>query len=196
MFLGDIREYMKLLVIILTVLQSLLTTLEQKTLETNFTLTSAQSAMSNETPMTYEGQLKMHGKQFLLNMLSMEAAYDGNTLYMYNEDVDELSLTNPSEEELIQTNPFLYAQKLLPICQYTEKAMGDKTQITLTPKDQSSGISKFILRVVTTTLLPTQIEVHETSGTLTTLRLINAHYTDSIPSFIIEKEGAFINDLR
>lgn len=187
---------MKLLVIILTVLQSLLTTLEQKMLETDFTLTSAQSAMSNETPMTYEGQLKMHGKQFLLNMLSMEAAYDGNTLYMYNEDVDELSLTNPSEEELIQTNPFLYAQKLLPICQYTEKAMGDKTQITLTPKDQSSGISKFILRVVTTTLLPTQIEVHETSGTRTTLRLINAHYTDSIPSFNIEKEGAFINDLR
>ena len=80
---------MKLLVIILTVLQSLLTTLEQKTLETDFTLTSAQSAMGNDMPMSYEGSLRMQGKQFLLNMLSMEAAYDGKTLYMYTEDVDE-----------------------------------------------------------------------------------------------------------
>lgn len=188
---------MKLLFIILTVLQSFLATLEQKTLEANFTLTNGPSTMNDhEMPMTYEGSLKMHGKLFQLSMLSMEAAYDGNTLYMYNEDVDELSLTIPTEEELTQTNPFLYAQKLLPICQYTEKVIGDKTHITLTPKDQSNGINKFVLRVVTNTLLPTSIEVHETSGTLTTLRLNNVYYTDDVPSFTIEKEGAFINDLR
>ena len=187
---------MKLLVIILTVLQSLLTTLEQKTLETDFTLTSAQSAMGNDMPMSYEGSLRMQGKQFLLNMLSMEAAYDGKTLYMYNEDVDELSLTTPTEEELIQTNPFLYAKKLLPECQQKETLIGDKTQITLTPKDPSSGISRFVLRVVTATMLPTSIEIHETSGTVTTLNFKNTRYTDNKQEFILEKEGAFINDLR
>ena len=186
---------MKLLLITLTVLQSLLATLEQKTLVSDFMLTTVNSQLST-TPMTYTGNLTMHGKQFTLSMFAMDAAYDGNTLYMYSEDTDELTLSTPAEEELLQTNPFLYAQALLPVCQYVEKQVGDKTQMTLTPNDQSAGIAKFVLRVETTTFLPTNVEIHETDGKLTTLRLNNAHFTDETPSFTIEKEGAFINDLR
>lgn len=186
---------MKLLLITLTVLQSLLATLEQKTLVSDFMLTTVNSQLST-TPMTYTGDLAMHGKQFTLSMFAMDAAYDGNTLYMYSEDTEELTLSTPAEEELLQTNPFLYAQALLPVCQYTEKQIGEKTQMTLTPNDQSAGIAKFVLRVETTTLLPANVEIHETDGKLTTLRLNNAHYTNETPSFTIEKEGAFINDLR
>jgi hypothetical protein len=191
---------MKLLLIILTVLQSLLATLEQKTLVSDFTMTYTQSPIANSQPMTYTGNLAMHGKQFSLSMFNMEAAYDGNTLYMYSEELEELSLSIPTEKELVQTNPFLYAQALLPVCQYAEKVVGDKTQITLTPTspiaNTQSPIAKFVLRVTTATLLPTTVEIHETEGQLTTLRLNNARYTDETPSFVIEKEGAFINDLR
>ena len=191
---------MKLLLIILTVLQSLLATLEQKTLVSDFTMTYTQSPIANSQPMTYTGNLAMHGKQFSLSMFNMEAAYDGNTLYMYSEELEELSLSTPTEEELVQTNPFLYAQALLPVCQYAEKVVGDKTQITLTPTspiaNTQSPIAKFVLRVTTATLLPTTVEIHETEGPLTILRLNNARYTNETPSFVIEKEGAFINDLR
>ena len=38
--------------------------------------------------------------------------------------------------------------------------------------------------------------IYESDGKVTTLRLTNPKYTDSVPVFIIEKEGAFINDLR
>jgi hypothetical protein len=189
---------MKLLLIILTVLQSLLSTLEQKTLVSDFTMTYTQSPIANsQSPITYTGNLAMHGKQFSLSMFNMEAAYDGNTLYMYSDELEELSLSTPTEEELVQTNPFLYAQALLPVCQYAEKVVGDKTQITLTPTSNSqSPIAKFVLRVTTATLLPTMVEIHETEGPLTILRLNNARYTNETPSFVIEKEGAFINDLR
>ena len=192
---------MKLLLIILTVLQSLLATLEQKTLVSDFTMTYTQSPIANsQSPITYTGNLAMHGKQFSLSMFNMEAAYDGNTLYMYSEELEELSLSTPTEEELVQTNPFLYAQALLPVCQYAEKVVGDKTQITLTPTspiaNTQSPIAKFVLRVTTATLLPTMVEIHETEGPLTILRLNNARYTNETPSFVIEKEGAFINDLR
>ena len=196
---------MKLLLIILTVLQSLLATLEQKTLVSDFTMTYTQSPIANsQSPITYTGNLAMHGKQFSLSMFNMEAAYDGNTLYMYSDELEELSLSTPTEEELVQTNPFLYAQALLPVCQYAEKVVGDKTQITLTPTSNSqspiannqSPIAKFVLRVTTATLLPTMVEIHETEGPLTILRLNNARYTNETPSFVIEKEGAFINDLR
>ena len=184
---------MKLLLITFTILQSLLATLEQNTLVSDFSLSVAEQQAQ---PMTYSGNLAMRGKQFTLSMFAMDAAYDGNTLYMYSEDTEELTLSTPTEEELIQTNPFLYAQALLPVCQYAEKVVGDKTQITLTPNEQSAGITKFVLRVVSTSLLPAAVEIHEASGKTTTLRLTNARYTSEPHFFVIEKEGAFVNDLR
>lgn len=184
---------MKSLFIILTVLQSLFAALEQKTLQSEIAISIADAQTQ---PITYLGHIAMHGRQFALEMFNMEAAYDGSTLYMYSEDTDELTLTTPSEEELIQANPFLYAQALLPVCKHVEKVAGDNTQITLTPDDLSTGISKFVLRVVTATLLPVSIEIHEVDGKITSLRLTKAQYIDTLPIFTIEKEGALINDLR
>ena len=146
----------------------------------------------------------MHGKQFTLEMFGMEAAYDGSTLYIYSADLEEITLSTPTEEELVETNPFLYAQALLPVCQYAEKVIGDKIQITLTPTANSqstiannqSPIAKFILRVATETLLPVSAEVHEVEGNITTLRLTNPQYTDIVPAFVIEKADAYVNDLR
>ena len=184
---------MKLLLIILTVLQSLLAMLEQKTLVSDFSISVAEQ---QSQPITYTGDMTMRGKQFALGMFAMEAAYDGSTLYMYSEDTEELTLSTPTEEELVQTNPFLYAKALLPICQYAEKEVGDKTQITLTPINNSLPISKFVLRVTTSSQLPSVVEIYESDGKVTTLRLTNPKYTDSVPVFIIEKEGAYINDLR
>ncbi len=184
---------MKLLIITLTILQSLFSTLEQKTLQSDFSITITQEQTQ---PMTYAGTLAMRDQKFALEFIGIEAAYDGQTLYMYSEDTEELTLSTPTEEELIQTNPFLYARALLPLCEYTEKAVGDKTQITLTPRDQSLGINKFVLRLVTTTLLPVSAEIHESDGKVTTLRLNNPEYKNECPKFSIEKPEAFINDLR
>ena len=184
---------MKLLIITLTILQSLFSTLEQKTLQSDFSITITQEQTQ---PMTYAGTLAMRDEKFALEFIGIEAAYDGQTLYMYSEDTEELTLSTPTEEELIQTNPFLYARALLPLCEYAEKAVGDKTQITLTPRDQSLGINKFVLRLVTTTLLPVAAEIHESDGKVTTLRLNNPEYTNECPKFSIEKPEAFINDLR
>lgn len=184
---------MKLLIITLTILQSLFSTLEQKTLQSDFSITITQEQTQ---PMTYAGTLAMRDQKFELEFIGIEAAYDGQTLYMYSEDTEELTLSTPTEEELIQTNPFLYARALLPLCEYAEKAVGDKTQITLTPRDQSLGINKFVLRLVTTTLLPVAAEIHESDGKVTTLRLNNPEYKNECPKFSIEKPEAFINDLR
>lgn len=184
---------MKLLIITLTILQSLFSTLEQKTLQSDFSITITQEQTQ---PMTYAGTLAMRDQKFELEFIGIEAAYDGQTLYMYSEDTEELTLSTPTEEELIQTNPFLYARALLPLCEYAEKAVGDKTQITLTPRDQSLGINKFVLRLVTTTLLPVSAEIHESDGKVTTLRLNNPEYKNECPKFSIEKPEAFINDLR
>jgi hypothetical protein len=183
--------------ILLTILQSLFSTIEQKTLLTEFSMTQTQvTATSTQAPITYTGNMKMRGECFTLSMLSMDAAYDGKTLYVYSEEAEELTLSNPTSLELTESNPILFAKALLPVCKYEEKVVGDKTQIFLTPNNQTSGIKKYVLQVVTTTLLPVSIEIHETSGSITTVRLNNAKYTQETPSFQIVKQGVFINDLR
>ena len=76
---------MKLLLITLTILQSLFSTLEQKTLQSDFTISIVQE---QSQPITYTGTLIMRDKKFALELFGMEAAYDGQTLYMYSKDAE------------------------------------------------------------------------------------------------------------
>jgi outer membrane lipoprotein-sorting protein len=96
-------------------------------------------------------------------MYNVRAAYDGSTLYMYNPEVDELTLSNPTEQELVESNPLLYAKALVPVCNATERTIqdGKQTLITLTPKDQSIGINRFVLKVRNADLMPLSVEVKE-----------------------------------
>ena len=186
---------MKGLLIILTVLSSFLANLEQKTLQSDFTITVSEEV---NAPMNYPGTITMHGQLFCLTMFGLEAAYDGKTLYTYNADVDELTLSNPTEQELREANPFLYAQALVPVCNVTERAMqdGKQTLITLTPKDQSIGINRFTLRVRTADWMPLQVEIKEGKKT-TVLKMKEPKFVTGKQEYKISPDkNTFINDLR
>ena len=186
---------MKLLLTILTVLSSFLTNLETKTLQSDFTVTVSEEV---NAPRNYPGTITMHGRKFLLTMFGIEAGYNGKTLYMYAGDTDELTLSNPTDDELRQANPFLYAQALTGVCNITERASSDGSQtiITLTPKDQSIGINRFTLRVRNSDLMPLQIELKEGKKT-TTLKMKNPCYITTQPVYEIKPEkNTYINDMR
>ena len=89
---------MKLLLTILTVLSSFLANLEEKTLQSAFTVTVAEEV---NAPMNFPGEIIMHGRNFRLEMMDIEAAYDGKTMYMYSGETDELTLSNPTDQELL-----------------------------------------------------------------------------------------------
>ena len=186
---------MKLLLIILSILSSFLTNLETKTLQSDFVVTVAEEV---NAPMNFPGTVTMNGKLFRLNMYNIQAAYDGKTMYMYSPETDELTLTNPTEQELLETNPLLYAKALVDVCNITERATGEQTIITLTPKDQSIGINRFVLKVRTADLMPLSVELKE-GKKLTTLKLKEPKYVKSLqPSvFRIQADkNTFVNDMR
>ena len=147
---------MKTLLLILSVLSSFLANLETKTLHSAFTVTVSEEV---NAPMNYPGDIIMQGDKFRLEMMDIEAAYDGKTMYMYTGKTDELTLSNPTEQELLEANPFLYAKALVPVCNVTERTSGDQTIITLTPKDQSIGINRFVLKIRTADLIPLSAEI-------------------------------------
>ena len=176
-----------------TNLDTFLQTLADHTLRSDFVISISEDASQ---PMNYPGTITMRGDRFMLEMFDMEAAYDGKTLYVYSATTDELTLSTPTEQELMEANPFLYAQALSKVCTITEQTAAPQAlTITLTPNDQSAGIQRFTLRIEKETMLPSSIEIKE-GKQLTTLRLTNPTYTTDIPSFTIIKPDAFLNDLR
>lgn len=181
--------------LILTILSSFLSNLETKTLQSDFTITVSEEV---NAPMNYPGTITMHGQLFRLTMFGLEAAYDGKTLYTYNADVDELTLSHPAEQELREANPFLYAQALVPVCNVTERAMNDgkQTLITLTPKDQSIGINRFTLRVRTADLMPLQVEIKEGKKS-TVLKMKEPKFvTDKQEYKLTPDKDTYVNDMR
>ena len=187
---------MQTLLIILTVLSSFLANLEQKTLQSDFTVTVSEEV---NAPMNYPGTVIMHGDKFRLEMFGLEAAYDGKTMYMYSGETDELTISNPTQEELLEANPFLYAKTLVGVCNTTERASSDnkETIITLTPKDQSIGINRFTLRVRNADLIPLQVDIKEGRKN-TTLKMTNPAFVNKKPAYTITPPDAdtYINDLR
>jgi len=183
------------LLIIVSVLTSFLANLETKTLQSDFTITISEEV---NAPMNYPGQLVMQGDKFRLAMLDIEAAYDGKTMYMYTEQTDELTLTNPTEQELLEANPFRYAQALVPVCNVTERASqnGKQTIITLTPKDQSAGINRFTLLVRNEDLMPLKAEIKEGKKN-TVLQLKEPKFVTTTNEYVLEpNKNTYINDMR
>ena len=186
---------MKLVLVILSVLSSFLANLETKTLQSDFTVTVAEEV---NAPLNYPGSIVMHGDKFRLEMFAIEAAYDGKTMYMYSAETDELTLSNPTQQELVETNPLLYAKSLVPVCNVTERESGERTIITLTPKDQSIGINRFVLQVRTKDLMPLSVEIKEGKKT-SALKMKGPAFVNSLqPSaFSIQPEkDTYVNDLR
>lgn len=168
---------------------------QQSLLSTDFSCTM-QDEVSQ--PLTYSGHIDMLGEKFILTMLESEVAYDGTTLYMYTPDIDELTLSHPSHDDLLTLNPIMFAKALMPKCtlRFSPKANQQTAYvIDFTPKDQSSGIQSFTLRLSRATLVPESITIREQRQT-TTLRLSKATYSTQKPAFTLSKPTAFINDLR
>ena len=186
---------MKLFLTILTVLSSFLANLETKTLQSDFTVTVAEEV---NAPMNYPGSITMSGNCFRLTMFGIDAAYDGKTMYMYSGDTDELTLSNPTEQELVETNPFLYAKALVGVCHTTERTTSDgkQTIVTLTPKDQKIGINRFVLRVRNSDLMPLSVEIKEGKKT-STLKMKEPKFINTKGIYVIKAEaGTYINDMR
>ena len=167
--------------------------METQTLQADFVLTVSEDAAQ---PMNYPGTITMRGERFALAMFDMEAAYDGSTLYIYSESTDELTLSTPTQQELTEANPFLYARALADVCTVSERAAqdGQSTTIVLTPKNQSAGIQKFTL--VVKNHVPQKVTVKEGSKQ-TVLVLKNAAFLPAAGgTFRLEQPDAFVNDLR
>lgn len=178
------------------VLDAFFQKMERQTLEAEFAVTVEEGASQ---PMTYSGELVMRGEKFRLTMWNMEAAYDGETLYIYSEDTDELTLSTPTAQDMAETNPLLFAKALREASKQRFAAGQSKTDmhvIEFVPAMQGTGVQKFVLVLRKADLLPQEVVMKESATQQTVLRFRNPQYTQREEDFRLMKENAVINDLR
>ena len=161
-----------LLIILTATLASFLTGLETKTLRTDFTLTISENVSQ---PLNITGTITVHGEQFLLSALDYDAAYDGKTFYLWQPDTEELTLSTPTQEELLEINPFLFAKAL--------DAAGKKVNFVIDNKQ-----------------LPVRAQMSD-GKTNYSLTFRNAQYLSPsaatpVNFTITPPSGAFVNDIR
>lgn len=133
---------------------------------TDYTLSINEGNM----PMNTVGTLTMHGDKFIGTIFDNEAAYDGQTLYVYQPESNELMLTTPTEDELRTSNPLRYAKSI-----YRDY----KLDIQM---DQQTGMPQSIAVRIGTRSMKVVFR--------------NPRWLKTPPEFKIDKKDAYFVDLR
>ncbi|MCQ2341945.1 MAG: outer membrane lipoprotein carrier protein LolA [Paludibacteraceae bacterium] len=178
--------------VLLTALSTLLSNLATKTLQSDISLTMQEKG---QVALTSPGKVTMQGQKFIGSARGYEVAYDGSTMYMYDPDANELTLSHPIQEDLVMSNPLLFAQSIAQVSTARETVSKDGlvTTVTLVPKGTPQEMMKVVLKIKNG--LPIFVEVQEPQYTVS-LRLKNPQYVSTAPSFVVKKDGAYINDIR
>lgn len=90
--------------------------------------------------------------------------YDGTTQWTYVKNNRELNITEPTQEELLECNPFAIINHYATA--YTAKRLaGDGLVVELTSKDPDSNVRKAVLTIDSGTYLPQKAVVTMADGT-------------------------------
>ena len=150
----------------------------------------------NNQPMTFTGKVKLHSEQFYIAYMDGEMAFDGTTMYNYQEDIDELTLSYPTMAEQIDANPMLFVESLLEESTVRQTDNERQYLFTITPNNKQAGVSRFTLVVNKQTQLPEKASMVENVSRETKLVFNNSKFTKEPQIFSIEKDGATVTDLR
>lgn len=200
-----------MLIILLSVLSTLLANLETHTLQSDISFSVQEQG---QAALTSPGKVTMQGTYFIGSARGYEVAYDGSTFYFYDPDANELTLSHPSEEELMTTNPMLYARYLSQNGTVRETTNKDgSVTCHLTPdtcnlSPVTCNLSRITIKIKDNK--PLSVELKAPKRTIS-IRFKNPQYINStiqqcasaqqqLPSgkrpFSISKDGSYINDLR
>ena len=184
------------------VLNNTVSVLQKNAIQTNFELTVKESASAKAQKMN--GSFLMQGNKFVLNTSEMKVCFDGKTQWSYLPDVNEVSITNPTEKELAQTNPLalLQAYKNKSIIRFAAKnTVKAFHTIELLPKSKESDFQRIIVIVNKSNSFPQSIQLTDKKGMNTLLTLTQfktgIKTNNSTFTFITKNyKDIEINDLR
>lgn len=105
--------------------------------------------------------------KYHLSSNGMQVWYDGKTQWTYINDTKQLSITEPTTDELLESNPFaiLNHYKKAYSC---KRLSGKGLEIQLTAKSKASSIQKAVVSIDPRTYLPSKVVVTISNGKIMT----------------------------
>lgn len=160
------------------------------------------NSITNGYETSILGNILLKGKMFFFTTDVMECGYDGETLWSYIKSNEEINLSNPDEEEIIDMNPYLlfknYNKRFN--CSYEGKK-GTSETLLLTPKNSNDNIKSVKASINSTMLFPSRIEIinKDKSQIIITISDYNSQINIKGNEFIFDArkyKGIEIIDLR
>lgn len=155
-----------------SVMNNMVNILKNNSIQTNFGLVVKDANSSK--PSVMGGTFLMKGNQFTFSTKEMQVYFDGKTQWAFMPDINEVSITSPTEKELAETNPLalLQAYSTKSTAQYIKNnAVKDAYTIELTPRDKTSDIKKIQVVVNKKSYFPQTIQLADKKGMISTLAL-------------------------
>ena len=150
-----------------------------------------------------QGALKMKGEKFSLETNDMTTWYDGKTMWSYAASMQEVNITEPTRQELVEINPYMlldsYKQSFTAV-ELKSTHKGERS-FALTPTKRNTSVKQIILTVATATMLPISFEIIGNNNNRMLVAITNYNDKNVIPdtafTFDAAKyKGVTIVDLR
>lgn len=137
------------------------------------------------------GSMSVAGNMFHLSMPEMKIWYDGKYQWAYAPSAGEVNITEPTSEELAESNPLSLLSGLNRNFTFRRlKASAGEERIELLPKKKSSNFSSAILVLHSATALPKELTVKDNAGHVVTVKI------SSLKGGKTKPQGAFRFDQK
>ena len=128
-----------------------------------------------------EGSIEMSGARFALSTPQLRVWYDGKTQWTMLDKTKEVSISEPTAEELTAANPFsilrdyaaTYQSRLLP-------ALNGLRRVELTPRGNDSGISRIVI-CADKKNMPAALTIFFEDGQQIVVNIDNIHGRSALP---------------
>jgi outer membrane lipoprotein-sorting protein len=184
------------------VLNDLLTSAKTSAIRTNFKLSTTIKA--DPQPHTTTGTFTLKGNKFVLDMPQMKVWFNGKTQWAYSSQTNEVSITEPSEKEIGETNPMaiIGSFKDQSNIKFSPKGnSGSNHLIEMSSKNKKLQISKIEVAINKASGNLVSIKSFYVNGSTSILLLNNFEKGVNVPETVFnfnqaKYKGISINDLR
>lgn len=177
------------------ILDKVIETVSNCGVSSNYTITLNNVSQS--------GIFKMQGKNFMIENEIVSTWYDGKQQWNYNHEINEVTVSIPTNDELKQLNPYYMLQnyKYEYNVGFIKSKLKGTYAITLTPKNRMNTIKKVVLYIKSTDNRLVRADLSADTGGITTIILTNYKTGLNLPisTFVFPKNkynSAKIIDLR
>ncbi len=117
-----------------------------------------------------KGALTVAKNRFVIDSPQLKSWFDGKTQWTYSAEIGEVNITEPTDDELAQVNPFAilntfrtkYKSQIL-------KTDGNSQLIEMVPVNKKSTITKLLVTIDRRTLYPSKIVIYTDGGSAVTI---------------------------